>query len=346
MGSYPVHKNYSSLLLIKINKILFLNSTIIGTLVTASSHSWLIIWLGIEINLLSIIPTFVRRKNSYPRESAIKYFINQSLASTIFIISIIILERPLNQTNIITTVAYTRIYLSIFLKLGIAPLHRWFPEVIEGLRWNRLFILLTWQKIAPIIIIITIIKPSIIIFIFIIFSSITGGILGLNQIRVRKIIAYSSINHIAWISISLIRFSKIWLIYFITYSATNLFLVIVFSRLKIYFINQIKSLKLNKTSSLIIIINFLSLGGLPPFIGFIPKWLTILFIIKLYNFIIPRILIIFTLLSIYIYLRITFSSFIIKTCMSNISLKYKINFSLIFLNIIFLIIILPSNIIF
>lgn len=256
----------------------------------------------------------------------------QRLASTILIFSILILEK-----EILTNEIFIIIQFSLLIKLGIAPFHWWLPEVIEGLSWINCLLILTWQKIAPIIIIIITLKNSVIINLTIIISSLVRGIQGLNQIRIKKIITYSSINHIAWILIRIIRSSWTWIIYFSIYTIRNIILVLFFYNFKIYFINQINSINNNKIQKTFVLLNFLSLRGIPPIIGFLPKWLTIHFIIKNFRITLTFILIVSSILHIYFYIRIIIPSLIIKIKEPKINQpKNYINYPLITLNLIFL----------
>lgn len=198
-------------------------------------------------------------------------------------------------------------------KIGAAPFHFWFPEVIEGLNWFNSLILLTWQKIAPIILIIYNSKLNIFFFIIILFCIIVRRIIGFNQIRLRKILAFRSINHIGWILRALLISKTIWLIYFIIYSIISINIIFIFNKFKIYFINQLiiifNSIPILK---IFFILNFLSLGGIPPFLGFFSKWIVIYSITLNNNFLLTFIIIIFTLLTFYFYLRIIFRSLIIN----------------------------------
>lgn len=132
--------------------------------------------------------------------------------------------------------------------------------------------------------------------------------------------------------------SEIWIFYFLTYSIIFINIVIVFEKLKIYWIQQLPFIfnKL-KTLKTIYFINFLSLGGLPPFLGFLPKWLTILAITNNKFYFTCLILILRTLITLFFYLRLTFLSFPLK--ISEILSPIYTNFSFItlFLNIIILI---------
>lgn len=339
MGSYPIYESSTfSFLIPKFYKIVFVNSLIIGSIITISSHSWIIIWIGIELNIISFIPLIYNKKSIYSREATIKYFIVQTLASTILIFSIIIIETSLNLTfKIFINSSLILLYSSLLMKIGIAPFHFWFPEVIEGLSWNSRFILLTWQKLAPISVITIILQNNFLIIVSILSSSVLGRIIGLNQIRLRKILAYSSINHIAWILIGLINSIYIWLIYFLVYVVSNFNLIFIFSKFNIFNINQLNTLKLSFLEKGIISLNFLSLAGLPPIIGFLPKWLVISKTVCNNQIIIPTILIISTLIAIYFYLRIIFPLFILKTTkLSFHSINSKTNFFFILFNISFL----------
>nr|AML26344.1 NADH dehydrogenase subunit 2 [Hydrophilidae sp. BMNH 1274343] len=291
-------------------KILFLTSLIMSTLITISSQSWLGMWIGLEINLLSFIPLMNEKKNMMSTESSIKYFIIQALASTVILMSIIL------NSNIIPNLISESIYLilnsALFMKMGAAPFHFWFPEMIEGLSWMNSLILLTWQKLAPMVIfnykINSILSVSVIISCMLI-----SGLMGINQISIRKIMAYSSINHIGWMLSSMLFNQTIWLIYFLIYSIMSLNIIIVLKKFNLFYLKQLfLHMKTNKTMNFFFICNFLSLGGLPPFIGFFPKWITIQTLIMNNALSLTLLMVILTLLTLFIYTRITFSSIILS----------------------------------
>lgn len=102
---------------------------------------------------------------------------------------------------------------TLLLKNGAAPFHFWFPGVIEGLSWINGLILITWQKIAPLILISYNINYNFFL-ISIILSIIIGALGGLNQTSLRKLIAFSSINHLGWILIAIINNELLWFTYF------------------------------------------------------------------------------------------------------------------------------------
>nr|YP_009763115.1 NADH dehydrogenase subunit 2 [Cryptalaus larvatus]QIR63627.1 NADH dehydrogenase subunit 2 [Cryptalaus larvatus] len=295
----------------KTYKILFLTMVFSSTLISISSYSWLGMWLGLEINLLSIIPLMQNSKSMISSEAAIKYFVVQAIASTIIMSSMIIL---MNKTNLTSQINFQSTFLmmmnsALLTKMGTAPFHFWFPEVLEGLDWINSLIVLTWQKIAPMVLLMYNMNFYLFMTIMIISSMVVSGFLGVNQVSLRKILAYSSINHMGWMLSSMMIMETIWFYYFIIYALITLNLVLVFNSYKIFYLNQLyQSMNDYSMIKLWFITNFLSLSGIPPFLGFLPKWLTIQALVSSGMIILPVIMIVLTLFTIYMYMRITLSS--------------------------------------
>nr|YP_009691887.1 NADH dehydrogenase subunit 2 [Pterolophia sp. ZJY-2019]QEG58693.1 NADH dehydrogenase subunit 2 [Pterolophia sp. ZJY-2019] len=295
------------------HSILFISTLISGTLITISSYSWLSMWMGLEINLLSIIPLLKDKKNIFASEAALKYFIAQALASSILLFSIILSFNLYSYIG--SSLTINMILMSaLFIKVGAAPFHAWFPEVMEGLNWINGMIMLTWQKIAPMMMIFFNVHLTNFLFTIIIISSITSGILGLNQISLRKILAYSSINHISWMLASMLNTQTIWMFYFLIYTIISINMILIFNFLSIFNLIQLfSSMTFNKHLKIFFILNFLSLGGLPPFLGFFPKWLVINSLIINQFYLLSVLLIVSTLITLFFYLRITLATLIINT---------------------------------
>jgi len=308
-------------------KILLLITLVGGVLVSVSSNSWLGAWIGLEINLISFIPLMSNVKNMYNTEASLKYFIVQVLASAtlLFLVVIKTLTEDLFTFEISS---YTPIIICtpLLLKSGAAPLHWWFPGVIEGLRWENCALLITVQKAAPLILISYLIDINIFTLRIILISTIVGAIGGLNQTSIRKILTYSSINHTGWILIALITRESIWIIYYVIYSILALTVVSAIKLSGVSFINQ--TIITNKEITLIKFILFtslLSLGGLPPFLGFLPKWIVIQAIIT--NNIAPlaTVVVVTSLITLYYYLKISYSRFLILRTEPKWNLKFQKN---------------------
>nr|ARH53883.1 NADH dehydrogenase subunit 2 [Hygrotus nigrolineatus] len=299
---------------------MFMSTLIMGTLITISSQSWMGTWMGLEINLLSFIPIISIKNNQLSSESSIKYFLVQALASSIFLFSIIMImtkSKMINEMYMTNKMMLMMMNSAILMKLGAAPFHFWFPEIIEGLNWTNSLILMTWQKIAPFSIISYIMKFNMFMIIIIMISTFIGSIGGLNQISLRKLLSYSSINHIGWMISSLIINEMIWLIYFMIYSIISSTIMIMFNKYNIYLMKQIYLMNNNNNMiKFIMLMNILSLGGLPPFLGFMPKWIVIQNLINSY-FILTMFMIMMSLITLFFYIRLTYSSLIMMNNENN-----------------------------
>nr|QRV62489.1 NADH dehydrogenase subunit 2 [Hydroporus melanarius] len=298
-----------------IYKLMFISMLFMGTIITISSYSWLGIWMGLEMNLLSFIPLINMKNNQLSSESSIKYFLIQALASSILLFTIIMLiskSKMINEMFFFNKTLMMIMNSAILLKLGAAPFHFWFPEIIEGLNWMNSLILMTWQKIAPMMILSYTMKLNYFIYMIIIMSTFIGSIGGLNQISLRKILAYSSINHIGWMLASFIMNEVIWIIYFMIYSFISFSIVFMLNKFNIFMLNQLFMMMNNfYIIKYFMLMNLLSLGGLPPFLGFLPKWI-IIQNLSLNNFLLITFMIMMTLITLFFYLRISYSSLMIN----------------------------------
>nr|YP_010287572.1 NADH dehydrogenase subunit 2 [Acrobasis inouei]UKT61903.1 NADH dehydrogenase subunit 2 [Acrobasis inouei] len=313
------------------NKMFFLFILIFSTLISISSNSWFGCWIGLEINLLSFIPLISNSNNMLSSEASLKYFLTQSIASINFLFSILlkmIFFKNFEYNNIISIM----INSSLLMKMGSAPFHFWFPNIMEGMSWFNNFILMSWQKITPMILLSYYFNKNFII-IIVILNSIIGAIGGLNQTSLRKLMAFSSINNLSWMLSSIMISENLWMFYLFMYSFIISSMCFLFYMLNMFFINQLFMFNLNYVIKLFFLINFLSLGGLPPFIGFFPKWIIINFLLINKFFIVTFIFIMMSLIMLFFYIRIIYSSFMfnymklkwMKFLLKN-NLLYLINF--------------------
>nr|YP_010350423.1 NADH dehydrogenase subunit 2 [Chagasia sp. 1 SJ-2020]UOK09904.1 NADH dehydrogenase subunit 2 [Chagasia sp. 1 SJ-2020] len=297
----------------KISNNIFFIMLILSTLITISSNSWLGAWMGLEINLLSFIPLMNdNKKNLLTSESSLKYFLIQAFASSILLFGIITLMLFFNM-NWLMNYKFNEILIlsALFLKSGAAPFHFWFPEVMEGLSWINGLILMTWQKIAPLMLI----SYNIMFYFFsiiIVFSMVIGALNGLNQVSIRKLMAFSSINHLGWMILSMLNQTLLWT-YFMFYSFLSISIIFMFNNFKLFYFNQIYNIPLmNPMLKLFIFLNLLSLGGLPPFLGFLPKWLVIQNLIMTNQYFLLTISVFMALVTLFFYLRISYSMFMLN----------------------------------
>nr|YP_007026290.1 NADH dehydrogenase subunit 2 [Protophormia terraenovae]AFV08376.1 NADH dehydrogenase subunit 2 [Protophormia terraenovae]AMH85513.1 NADH dehydrogenase subunit 2 [Protophormia terraenovae] len=305
------------------SKIMFFGILMMGTLISISANSWLGAWMGLEINLLAFIPLMSDNK-LMSTEASLKYFLTQALASSVFLFAVILFLLNSSKTNS-NYFMEMMIFSSLLLKSGSAPFHFWFPNVMEGLSWLNALILMTWQKIAPLMLISYIIfKPLIIT--SIILSSLIGALGGLNQTSLRKLMAYSSINHLGWMLAAMYNGNLLWMTYFLFYSFLTFCMIFMFNMFKTSHINQLFTLFFHsKVMKFFLFFNLLSLGGLPPFLGFFPKWIVIQSLTMNNQFFLLTFMVLMTLITLYFYIRLCYSAFMLNYYENNwlISSVYK-----------------------
>nr|QRC37249.1 NADH dehydrogenase subunit 2 [Cubiceps squamiceps] len=284
----------------------------LGTTITFASSHWLLAWMGLEMNTLAIIPLMAQ--NHHPRavEATTKYFLTQATAAAMLLFasttnawltgqwSIEQMTHPLPTTMIIVALA---------LKIGLAPVHAWLPEVLQGLDLTTGLILSTWQKLAPFALLLQIhpTNPTILIALGL-ASTLVGGWGGLNQTQLRKILAYSSIAHLGWMILVLQFSPSLTLLTLLTYFIMTFSTFLVFKLNKATNINALatswaKAPALTSLTPLVL----LSLGGLPPLTGFMPKWLILQELSKQDLAPVATLAALSALLSLYFYLRLSYA---------------------------------------
>nr|QFS00067.1 NADH dehydrogenase subunit 2 [Schistura incerta] len=292
---------------------ILLSSLGMGTTLTFASSHWLLAWMGLEINTLAITPLMAQQHHPRAVEATTKYFLTQATAAAMILFAAttnawITGEWDIN--NLSHPIASTMTITALALKIGLAPMHFWLPEVLQGLDLLTGLILSTWQKLAPFALIIQVaptIDPLMLTTLGLL-STLIGGWGGLNQTQVRKILAYSSIAHMGWMIIILQYAPQLTLLALGTYifmTSTAFLSLKMASATKISTMTMMwsKAPILASTTALAL----LSLGGLPPLTGFMPKWLILQEMAKQELPLTATIMALAALLSLYFYLRLCYA---------------------------------------
>nr|YP_007026434.1 NADH dehydrogenase subunit 2 [Odontamblyopus rubicundus]YP_009233362.1 NADH dehydrogenase subunit 2 [Taenioides anguillaris]UNH92416.1 NADH dehydrogenase subunit 2 [Taenioides sp. Ruosonghe]WCK11723.1 NADH dehydrogenase subunit 2 [Taenioides cirratus]BAL68105.1 NADH dehydrogenase subunit 2 [Taenioides sp. Snyderi TK-2011]AFV61898.1 NADH dehydrogenase subunit 2 [Odontamblyopus rubicundus]AMB27242.1 NADH dehydrogenase subunit 2 [Taenioides anguillaris] len=284
----------------------------LGTTITASSSHWLLAWMGLEINTLAIIPLMAQSHHPRAIEATTKYFLTQATAAATLLFASITnawLTGQWDITLMTHPVPTAMITLALALKLGLAPLHTWLPEVLQGLTLTTGLILSTWQKLAPFILLLQIPCPSQDLLIILgLSSTLVGGWGGLNQTQLRKILAYSSIAHLGWMLLIIQFAPSLTLLALTMYLVMTTATFLTLQNNKATNINALstswaKAPLLTATTPLLL----LSLGGLPPMTGFLPKWLILQELTKQQLPMTAVLAALTALLSLYFYLRLCYA---------------------------------------
>nr|BAV71875.1 NADH dehydrogenase subunit 2 [Microrasbora rubescens] len=285
----------------------------LGTTMTFSSSHWLLAWMGLEINTLAIIPLMAKQHHPRAVEATTKYFLIQAAAAAMILFTSTTNAWITGEWNIITMshpITNMAIIFALGLKIGLAPMHFWLPEVLQGLDLTTGLILSTWQKLAPLALFVQTTQTAdpLLITSLGVLSSLVGGWSGLNQTQLRKILAYSSIAHMGWMIIVIQYAPQLTLLALGTYIFTTSAVFLTLKTLSTTKMNTIttswpKSPILAATATMVM----LSLGGLPPLTGFMPKWLILQELAKQGLPATATIMALTALLSLFFYLRLCYA---------------------------------------
>nr|AAF65709.1 NADH dehydrogenase subunit 2 [Falcipennis falcipennis]QXU60100.1 NADH dehydrogenase subunit 2 [Falcipennis falcipennis] len=295
-------------------KLICTLSLMMGSSITISSNHWILAWTGLEINTLAIIPLI--SKSHHPRaiEATIKYFLTQSTASALILFSSLTNAWSTGQwdiTQLNHPTSCLLLTMAIAIKLGLVPFHFWFPEVLQGSPMITALMLSTLMKLPPITLLIMSsqsLNPTLLTTLAIL-SALMGGWMGLNQTQTRKILAFSSISHLGWMIIIITYNPHLTILTFTLYTMMTTTVFLSLTQIKVLklstmLISWTKTPVLNVT----VMLTLLSLAGLPPLTGFIPKWLIIQELTKQEMTPAATIITLLSLLSLFFYLRLAYHS--------------------------------------
>nr|AAL90498.1 NADH dehydrogenase subunit 2 [Calumma hilleniusi] len=305
---------------------------ILGTIITASSHHWLMAWTGLELNMLSMLVIIVKPKNPRAAEAAIKYFLIQTIASTLMLFSSTINTIQTghwDMSQMTDKYACTVLLLAMTMKIGAAPIYFWLPEVMQGTTTMTALIIASWQKIAPITILFMThnnMPPKIMMTIGI-MSTIIGGWGSINQTQLRKLMAYSSITNLGWT-----------MIIFTTSPHTAALNIIIYMIMLIPSFMLIKNMSMktlrdstttwttSPMANTLLTLMLLSLSGLPPLTGFTPKLLILNELILQNLTPTAAMMAMASLISLFFYVRTTYvTTMTTPPILSPTTMKWRLN---------------------
>uniref|UniRef100_UPI0030FF3DB8 NADH dehydrogenase subunit 2 n=1 Tax=Bothriocroton auruginans TaxID=188736 RepID=UPI0030FF3DB8 len=303
-------------------KMLMIWMILITIIISISSNFWFIFWTTLEINLMAFLP-IINNKNISSCNSMISYFVIQSFSSSLFFMSSIMWT--MEELNLFLII----INISMMIKLGMIPFHFWVVSISETLKLNSLLILLTLQKVIPLFILTKMISS--IFLIFSVASSIFGSLMAMSSKMIRKLMILSSISHLGWITILISISSNFWIIYLVIYSVILFKIFLILNKNNIYMISNFFLKKMKTHEKIMLVSAMMSISGMPPFLGFFMKLISILMIIK-FSMLIMMILIVSSLINTYFYMRLLSPVFFLSSKLAK-ALKFSKIIKMIFLNL-------------
>nr|YP_010118242.1 NADH dehydrogenase subunit 2 [Stichopus chloronotus]QQY85609.1 NADH dehydrogenase subunit 2 [Stichopus chloronotus]USH58733.1 NADH dehydrogenase subunit 2 [Stichopus chloronotus] len=290
-----------------------LTSLLLGTSLVLLSKHWFPIWLGLELSTLSLIPLLNTNSQSRSTEATLKYFLVQAFSAALLLNGAVLnlwASNSWSLPEISSPLCYYTISTALIIKLGLAPCHFWFPDVLSGITFPNVVIIACWQKIAPMFLLLSLSSriPSEAFILCSILSVLVGGWGGLNQISTRKILAYSSISHLGWITCVSFFLPETSIPLFLFYLLNNTAILLICNNSSLFSLSSLNKANIVPTNIVLFSIALLSLGGLPPLGGFINKIIPlVVFSFNSSNIIIPTFLA-GSLLNLFFYLRIVYNT--------------------------------------
>nr|ANA11998.1 NADH dehydrogenase subunit 2 [Cyrtodactylus murua] len=252
-------------------------SLLASTIITMSSNHWLTAWLGLELNTLSVLPIIMKSHHPRATEATTKYFLIQATAATMILLASIMnawqtglwsIQHTSPTSTLLTTIA-------IMLKLGLAPIHLWYPQVLQGVTMNTALVISTWQKIAPLTLLYMThhnLNHTVLLLLGL-SSALIGGWGGLNQTQIRMIMAFSSIAHMGWLITAMTLSPDLTTLTMLTYMIMTIATFMPIATTTKTITDMGTTWPLSPSTLTTTMIALMSLGGLPPLTGFMPKWL-------------------------------------------------------------------------
>nr|YP_009681504.1 NADH dehydrogenase subunit 2 [Gregariella coralliophaga]QDO71896.1 NADH dehydrogenase subunit 2 [Gregariella coralliophaga] len=237
-----------------------------GAIISVSSMSWVGLWVGMELNLFGFL-IFMNFDGVSVPEPCVKYFIVQSTGSMFLVMGFLGVESFASVMTMFLIVS------GATLKAGVFPFHSWVPLVVKNSSWMSSSLILTWQKLAPLMAM-AIVMSKIFLSILVFFMALIGGIGGLNQLSIRLMSAYSSFVHTSWMLASLLNSLVVFVFYFFIYMLSVLCLFWCCAKINKY---SVVSSGFSASASVCLIM----LSGVPPFLGFLGKILVFLSVMSM-----------------------------------------------------------------
>ena len=236
--------------------------SVLGMIIFISSNDFLILYLGLELQSLSLyILAAIKRNERRASEAGIKYFVLGALASGIILYGVSIIYGYTGATNFdhIATalkgqyelskaviVGLVLVITGLSFKLSAAPFHMWAPDVYEGVPTPVLTFFATVPKLAAISIFIRLLNLTVfshfaaqweqVVIAISLISMLVGSFGAIWQSNIKRLLAYSSIGHVGYAMLGLIANSALGaesvIVYFIIYILTSFGIFIILLSLK------------------------------------------------------------------------------------------------------------------
>ena len=285
--------------------------SLLGVLILISSRNILSMYLGLELQSICLyILASYKIDSIKSSESGVKYFIIGAFSSGILIYGLSLIYAFTNSTDfyeisktlelslinnenyLILNTGFVLILCGLFFKIAVVPFHMWAPDVYEGSPTPITAFFTTIPKIGAIAFIVKFLSVPFehyayswiqILYLVSLASMILGSIAALKQTNIKRLLAYSSINHMGFILIGILTANNLGiksiqlytLIYLINILGIFTCILSLKNKANGYYLENINNfsglLKKNPFLAFSLGILLFSIAGLPPLSGFFAK---------------------------------------------------------------------------
>lgn len=225
----------------------------VGMMLMSSAVELLLVFIALEISSISTyIMAGYRRKSGKSAESALKYFLLGSFATSFFLYGIALIFGATGSTRIddiaaavgkavaggpispLLTIGLAMIIIGLGFKVSAAPFHVWTPDVYEGAPSPVVALMSTGPKAAAFAVLLRIAYGALpalhshwmpILWWLAVLSMTIGNLGALRQRNVKRMLAYSSIAHAGYILVAFTALSPEGIaaasFYAVSYAAMN-----------------------------------------------------------------------------------------------------------------------------
>ena len=312
---------------------------VLGMMVMVSAHSFLTVYLGLELLSLSLYALVAfNRDDARATEAAMKYFVLGALASGMLLYGISILygmtgtlditavESAIAERSLLDvplSFALSFIVLGLAFKLGAVPFHMWLPDVYQGAPTPVTLYIGSAPKIAAFAMAIRLLAEALgglqvdwsgMLIVLAVLSLALGNIVAIAQTNLKRLLAYSTISHVGFLLLGLLAGTgegySAAMFYTLTYAIMALAgfgMIVLLSRAGFEAENLDDFKGLNQRhpwfAGMMLLVMF-SMAGVPPTVGFYAKLVVLQAVISVDLLWLALVAVFFSIIGAFYYLRV------------------------------------------
>ncbi|MFT4606648.1 MAG: NADH-quinone oxidoreductase subunit N [Urechidicola sp.] len=313
---------------------------VLGMMIMTSAHSFLLVYLGLELLSLSLYALIAfNRKSIQASESAMKYFVLGAMASGLLLYGISIfygitgtldlnqlaevVRAQLTENPVALSFALTFIVVGLSFKLGAVPFHMWLPDIYQGAPTSVTLFIGTAPKIAGFAMAIRLLVDGLgdlqvewsqMLLVLAVASMALGNIVAIVQTNFKRMLAYSTVSHVGFIMLGLLSGTAAGysaaMFYTLTYAITAAvaFGVLLLLNRQGFEAENIADLTglndKNPWYAALLAIALFSMAGLPPTVGFYAKLSVLQAVVSIDMVWLAVVAVLLSVIGLFYYLRV------------------------------------------